>query len=105
MCNLQLHPTGNGGGGQVLCSTETRKTDKKKSLVAMSPGCLSTFVLGLVVRPAKVWVTLRLTAAYEKREGDHGKAVHLDLYSPAFHVSSYKMYSEALANLSNCTFS
>lgn len=79
---------------------------QEKSLVAISPVCLSTFVLGgLAVCPAKVWVTLSLTTAYEKREGDHGKAVHLDLYSPAFHVSSYKIYSEALANLSNCTFS
>lgn len=29
---LQLHPKGKGGGGQVLCSTETRKTDKRKAL-------------------------------------------------------------------------
>lgn len=30
--SLQLHPKGKGGGGQVLCSTETRKTDKKKAV-------------------------------------------------------------------------
>lgn len=32
LCSLQLHAKGKGGGGQVLCSTETRKTDKKKAL-------------------------------------------------------------------------